>query len=231
MAFVGKLLDNLSKDAGTLRYVQEWVNSAVAGDDTNGAESEDQQDSHRDWDGYHHSCLYRWAHQNAPGSHPKPWHAFKVYDAVEGHHGKEANSWFQRAVLPKHPRIGDGDKAETGSVSATSAHEGHTVHTCGTYSMPLLCPSIGDVLATPLPSFTSECVSYGICPPSMDSWSPLWMNFIHFRSRCHNIYISLLVPPGRALATYTCYRSTERVMISYDFNFLTRICALTHFIV
>ena len=48
MAFVGKLLDNLSKDAGTLRYVQEWVNSAVAGDDTNGAESEDQQDSHRD---------------------------------------------------------------------------------------------------------------------------------------------------------------------------------------
>ena len=41
MALVEKLLEDLPKDADTLRHVQEWVNSAVTGDDTDGAESED----------------------------------------------------------------------------------------------------------------------------------------------------------------------------------------------
>ena len=44
MTSVEKVLEDLPKDADTLRHVQEWVNSAVT-DETDGAESEDQRDA------------------------------------------------------------------------------------------------------------------------------------------------------------------------------------------
>ena len=127
MALVEKLLEDLPKDVDTLRHVQEWVNSAVTGDDTEGAESEDQRDGHRDRD-WQSSLLPvedRWAgkradssHQNVPGSHPKPRHASEPYDAAEGHHRKKPTADLSGPSHPKRPRIGQGDRTGTGSVSS-----------------------------------------------------------------------------------------------------------------
>jgi len=49
MTSVQKLLEDPPKDADILRHVQVWVNLAVT-DEMDGAESEDQQDHHRNWD-------------------------------------------------------------------------------------------------------------------------------------------------------------------------------------
>ena len=56
MALVEKLLEDLPKDADTMRHVQEWVNSAVTGDDTDGAESEDQRTATGIGTGDRHRC-------------------------------------------------------------------------------------------------------------------------------------------------------------------------------
>ena len=66
MTLVEKVFEDLPKDADTLRHVQEWVNSAVT-DETDGAESEDQRDHHRDRDWRSSSLPVedRWAQKGA----------------------------------------------------------------------------------------------------------------------------------------------------------------------
>ena len=127
MTSVEKVLKVLPKDADTLRHVQEWVNLAVT-DETDGAESEDQRDHHRDRDWRSSSLPIedRWAqkgadssHQNAPRSHPKPRHRSDAYDETEGHYRKRPTADYSGPPHPKRPKIGQGNKAGTPSVSAT----------------------------------------------------------------------------------------------------------------
>ena len=127
MTSVEKPLEDLPKDADTLRHVQEWVNSAVT-DETDGVESEDQRDHHRDRDWRSSSLPVedRWAqkgayssHQNAPRSHPRPRHRSDAYDETEGHYRKRPTADYSGPPHPKCPRIGQGDKAGTALVSAT----------------------------------------------------------------------------------------------------------------
>lgn len=117
MTSVEKLLEDLPKDADTLRHVQEWVNSAVT-DETDGAESEDQRDHHRDRD-WRSSSLpveERWAQKGADSSHQN---APRSHHETERHYRKRPTADYSGPPHPKRPRIGQGDKAGTGSVSAT----------------------------------------------------------------------------------------------------------------
>ena len=50
MELLERFLKDLPKDEDTLRHVQEWVNSAVTGDGTDGAKYEHQRDRHKDLD-------------------------------------------------------------------------------------------------------------------------------------------------------------------------------------
>ena len=50
---------------------------------------------------------------------PKPRHRSDAYDETEGHYRKRPTADYSRPPHPKHPRIGQGDKAGTASVSAT----------------------------------------------------------------------------------------------------------------
>lgn len=115
MTSVEKVLKDLPKDADTLRHVQEWVNSAVT-DETDGAESEDQWDHHRDRDWRSSSLPVedRWAqkgadssHQNAPRSQPKPRHRSDAYDETEGHYRKRPTADYS---TPNALELGRGTK-------------------------------------------------------------------------------------------------------------------------